>query len=137
MVPYIMDGARSPDVPVTPVTARDEAGPGTDPPGSLSRSLPRRRDAGALAAGPRPCGAARQVRRHGAGAVERDLVLLAYDDATSQGSAAAPMLRRHGFGAILMGKDGGEKLSSGQPPGTDGLLLDAMPIRRQEMRQPP
>ncbi len=79
----------------------------------------------------------RQVRRHGAGAVERDLVLLAYDDATSQGSAAAPMLRRHGFGAILMGKDGGEKLSSGQPPGTDGLLLDAMPIRRQEMRQPP
>jgi hypothetical protein len=45
-------------------------------------------------------------------------------------------IRQSGFYAILIGKDGGEKLRSQKPMET-GLIfgtIDAMPMRRQEMR---
>lgn len=41
------------------------------------------------------------------------------------------------FAAILLGKDGGEKLRSSTPVSCNGLnrTIDAMPMRRQEMRE--
>ena len=73
----------------------------------------------------------------GAAAAERDLVLATYDDATPEG---ATLRRRFGgtrFRAILVGKDGEEKISSDLPLDRDALLptIDAMPMRRQEMRR--
>ena len=72
----------------------------------------------------------------GSEARERDLVLLAATDGTAAGDA----LRRRfgggpGFRAILVGKDGGEKLSSAVPLGRESLLplIDAMPMRQDEM----
>ena len=42
------------------------------------------------------------------------------------------------FAAILLGKDGGEKLRSATPISIERLngTIDAMPMRRQEMREP-
>ena len=72
----------------------------------------------------------------GAEGRERDLTLVAASDETADGSA----LRRRfgagpGFVAILVGKDGGEKLRSREPLGRDALFptIDAMPMRRREM----
>ena len=72
----------------------------------------------------------------GTEARERDLVLVAVTDGTPAGDA----LRRRfgggpGFRAILVGKDGGEKLSSAAPLGRESLLplIDTMPMRRDEM----
>lgn len=55
--------------------------------------------------------------------------------------SAASLRSRFGVGPsefriILVGKDGGEKLSSGAPVTADRLFatIDAMPMRRQEMR---
>jgi hypothetical protein len=64
-------------------------------------------------------------------------VLATYDDATPEG---ATLRRRFGgtrFRAILVGKDGEEKISSDLPLDRDALLptIDAMPMRRQEMRR--
>ncbi len=74
----------------------------------------------------------------GHGAAERDLVLL-------QGVGDAPQavaLRRlfnieSGFRAVLVGKDGTEKLNTATPVGPDRLfpLIDSMPMRQDEMRQ--
>lgn len=76
----------------------------------------------------------------GAQGRERDLVLVEATDDTPEGAA----LRRRfgagaGFVAILIGKDGGEKLRSHAPLGRDALfpLIDAMPMRRQEMTRRP
>ncbi len=74
-----------------------------------------------------------------AGTRERDLVLVEAID----GEAASAGLRRRfgvpatGFRAILIGKDGGGKLTASQPLGLDRLYreIDAMPMRRQEMRR--
>ena len=77
----------------------------------------------------------------GAGARERDLVLLEATDNTLEGAA---LRRRFGggksFRTVLIGKDGGEKVVSERPMGPGDLFatIDAMPMRRAEMmRQTP
>ncbi len=76
----------------------------------------------------------------GAEGRERDLVLVEAPGDTAEGAA----LRRRfgagaGFVAILVGKDGGEKLRSAAPLGRDALfpLIDAMPMRRDETTRRP
>ena len=74
----------------------------------------------------------------GHGARERDLVLV---EAVGPSPAAAALRRRFdvvsGFTALLIGKDGGEKLRSDTPVGPADLfpLIDTMPMRQQEMRK--
>lgn len=76
-----------------------------------------------------------------AGAGERDLVLVEAADASPRSAA----LRRRfdvpaaAFKAVLIGKDGGEKLASDTPLGPDRLfpVIDAMPMRQQETRSRP
>lgn len=82
----------------------------------------------------------RIFRDFGAEARERDLVLVEATDDTPQGAA----LRRRfgggsGFRAVLIGKDGGEKLTSGAPLRRDDLfpVIDAMPMRQEEMSRRP
>ena len=75
--------------------------------------------------------------RHTAGMTDRDLVLL-----TSIGGPASPdhALRKRygvsgdGFEALLIGKDGGVKLTSTRPFSAQELFqtVDAMPMRRRE-----
>ena len=72
------------------------------------------------------------------GAGERDLVVL---EAVGPGAQAEALRRRLGlardtFRAVLVGKDGGTKLTSGEPipPGSLFATIDAMPMRRDEMR---
>ncbi len=72
-----------------------------------------------------------------AGADERDLALVEAIGTTEEARAL-----RHRFGlasdfhAILIGKDGGDKLTSVEPLGSGDLfpLIDAMPMRQQEMQ---
>ena len=75
----------------------------------------------------------------GSGMGERDLVTVeAYGD-----DAPATALRRkldlpgHAFRAVLIGKDGGAKLVSAEPIPASTLFstIDAMPMRRDEMRR--
>lgn len=72
------------------------------------------------------------------GARERDLVLLAF---AGRGGNAETVRRRfgldEGFSALLVGKDGGEKLRSSRPIGPGDLfpLIDTMPMRQEEMRR--
>ncbi len=72
----------------------------------------------------------------GPGARERDLVLL---EATGDTPEARALRGRFGFDgrfrAVLVGKDGGEKLGADRPVGPDDLfpLIDAMPMRQDEM----
>lgn len=72
----------------------------------------------------------------GRGATERDLALV---EAIGTMSAAAALRQRFGlddgFHAVLVGKDGGDKLTSADPLGSDQLfpLIDAMPMRQNEM----
>lgn len=76
----------------------------------------------------------------GAEARQRDLTLV---EATGDTPDGAALRRRFGVGAgfvaILLGKDGGEKLRSHGPLGREALLplIDAMPMRRQEMTRRP
>ena len=71
------------------------------------------------------------------GARERDLVLI---EAVGTSPAAQALRRRFDVGAdftaLLIGKDGGEKLRSPTPVGPADLfpLIDSMPMRQQEMR---
>ncbi len=74
-----------------------------------------------------------------AGARERDLVLV---EAVGDGPDARGIRERLGldpsaFQAVLVGKDGGAKLRSAGVLGPDALfpLIDAMPMRREEMGQ--
>jgi Domain of unknown function (DUF4174) len=71
------------------------------------------------------------------GAEQRDLALVEAVGTSDE----AQMLRRRfglddGFYAVLIGKDGGDKLTSSEPLGSEKLfpLIDAMPMRRQEMQ---
>lgn len=68
---------------------------------------------------------------------ERDLALVAASDDTPEGAALRRRFGGRGFVALLVGKDGGEKLRSGEPLGRAALfpLIDAMPMRRDEMRR--
>ena len=73
-----------------------------------------------------------------AAADERDLTLV---EAVGTGPDANGLRRLFdpgtGFHAVLIGKDGGSKLSSSEPVGPDQLfpLIDSMPMRQQEMKQ--
>ena len=81
----------------------------------------------------------RQFERLKGGAQERDLVLVQ----ALAGSPEAKALRAHlrvgqeAFRAVLVGKDGGAKLSSDRPISGPELAatIDAMPMRQDEMRQ--
>ncbi|GJE76267.1 DUF4174 domain-containing protein [Methylorubrum suomiense] len=73
------------------------------------------------------------------GASERDLVVV---EAVGDGPEAAAIRRALGlpadaFRAVLVGKDGGAKLTSAEPipPQTLFSTIDAMPMRRNEMRR--
>ena len=80
----------------------------------------------------------------------RDLLLIAvpYDNPSPSEVSLTPEAARKArrdfdiapdrFAALLLGKDGGEKLRSAKPVSLDGLrsLIDSMPMRQQEMRNP-
>ena len=73
------------------------------------------------------------------GVGERDLVVL---EAVGDGAEAAALRERLGlpartFRAVLVGKDGGAKLASDEPIPPQRLFatIDAMPMRRNEMRR--
>jgi hypothetical protein len=75
----------------------------------------------------------------GAGNRERDLVLI---EAVGNEPAAQDLRRRFGiapgvFRAVLVGKDGGAKLSEARPIPAERLneTIDAMPMRQDEMRR--
>ena len=84
-----------------------------------------------------------------AGLAERDVVVIwVIGNKASAELGPAPLMTvaalrsRYGvainaFRAVLVGKDGGEKLSSTKPLGTASLFaaIDAMPMRRDEMRR--
>lgn len=80
----------------------------------------------------------RLFERAQAGSRERDLVLV---EGTGDSADARALRRRFGvpddsFRAILVGKDGGAKLSAAQPISSEQLFdtIDAMPMRRSEMQ---
>lgn len=66
---------------------------------------------------------------------ERDLALVEVTDDMPEGTALRRRFGGAGFRAVLIGKDGGDKLVSDAPLGRDTLLatIDAMPMRRREM----
>ena len=119
-------------LPVVPARAGD------DP---LARYLWRSRVVVALApsrADPALAAQRRAFAALGAGARERDLVLVEATDGTPEGAALRERFGGEGFRSVLVGKDGGEKLASAQPLGRDDLFptIDAMPMRRDEIRRP-
>jgi hypothetical protein len=72
------------------------------------------------------------------GLAERDLKVI---EAVGTGTEAAALRKRlglpaHAFRAVLVGKDGGAKLTASEPipPQTLFATIDAMPMRRDEMR---
>ncbi|MDX7950460.1 DUF4174 domain-containing protein [Lichenihabitans sp. Uapishka_5] len=83
----------------------------------------------------------RAILNHmGAAARHRDLTLVAVTGDTAEAGA----LRRRfglgsGFQAVLVGKDGGAKLTAAEPLRPEALLplIDAMPMRQDEMRRRP
>ncbi len=138
MVPHMMAMAIAVlTVPVMP--ARDGVGSAKDPLATYRRAY---RVVVALAPSRRDPDLAVQRRIFaalGAAAAERDLVLATYDDATPEGATLRRRFGGTGFRAILVGKDGEEKISSDRPLDRGALLptIDAMPMRRQEMRRTP
>ncbi len=73
------------------------------------------------------------------GLAERDLKVI---EAIGHGAEAATLRRRFNlpedaFRAVLVGKDGGAKLTASEPipPQTLFATIDAMPMRRDEMRE--
>lgn len=72
------------------------------------------------------------------GAAERDLVLVQGVGDTPQALALRRALNvEGGFGAVLVGKDGTQKLKQTTPLGPDQLfpLIDSMPMRQGEMQR--
>lgn len=83
------------------------------------------------------------------GLAERDMVVIwvvgttvASETGPGPGMSAAALRSRYGVGAgafraVLVGKDGGAKISSGSPLSAGTLFgtIDAMPMRQQEMRR--
>jgi hypothetical protein len=81
----------------------------------------------------------RIVADAGADARERDLEVI---EVTGSSARDASLRQRFaplgsGFRAVLVGKDGGEKLSSDKPLVAERWIetIDAMPMRRQEQRR--
>jgi hypothetical protein len=95
-------------------------------------------------AAPEPGDARLQAQREAlasarSGVAERDLVVV---EAIGSGKQAAALRQRLGlsegaFHVVLVGKDGGPKLSSGEPIPPQNLFatIDAMPMRRDEMKR--
>ncbi|ETX28301.1 DUF4174 domain-containing protein [Roseivivax isoporae] len=77
------------------------------------------------------------LRSGGAGLAERDIVVLS-DTAPDADGTLRARFAPEGFLAVLVGKDGGVKLRSEEPLALRTLFdtIDAMPMRRQEMRAP-
>jgi len=77
--------------------------------------------------------------RFSAEAKARDLVLVEAvgDGANARALREALGIGGRGFAAALVGKDGGAKLRASHPLGAGELfpVIDAMPMRRQEMRE--
>ncbi|WP_131113887.1 DUF4174 domain-containing protein [Lichenihabitans psoromatis] len=75
------------------------------------------------------------------GAAERDLALVEAvgDGAKARALRAAAEVDGAGFRVLLIGKDGGTKMSSETPLGPDVLFptIDAMPMRRDEAARQP
>jgi len=74
------------------------------------------------------------------GAADRDMVFLA----AGPGAVSSQLVKKFGVPAdkpvvLLVGKDGGRKLSSEKVVGPDEIfpLIDSMPMRRREMRGEP
>lgn len=71
-------------------------------------------------------------------AAERDLVLFeAIGDSPQAAAFRARFDLDRGFNAVLIGKDGGDKLASSAPLGGEQLfpLIDSMPMRQEEMKR--
>jgi len=90
----------------------------------------------AAADDPRAAAQSRIAEAAGAGMRERDLVVVR---AIGEGREAAALRRRFGlpatgFRAVLVGKDGGAKLTAAEPIPAETLFstIDAMPMRREE-----
>ena len=136
MVPHMRGGGhRSPDGPVMP--ARDGVGSGKDPLATYRRAYrvvvaltPSRRD-------PDLAVQRRIFAALGAAAAERDLVLATYDDATPEGATLRRRFGGIGFRAILVGKVGARNPPVGRSTRTRCSPIDAVPMRRQEMRRTP
>jgi Domain of unknown function (DUF4174) len=81
----------------------------------------------------------RIIATMGAGARERNVVLIELLGSTRVTSAMRARLcvPEAGFHAVLVGKDGEPKLSSFEPISASELTrtIDAMPMRKQEMRR--
>ena len=76
----------------------------------------------------------------GAGARERDLTLITAVGTSPEAEALRRRFRLDGaFHVLLVGKDGGAKLTSTEPVGPETILplIDAMPMRQDEMRKRP
>jgi hypothetical protein len=89
----------------------------------------------------RLAGQRRIVRDAGRGFGERDLAIVEGVGGTVRADALRRRfgLDRGSFAAILVGKDGGEKLRSSSALPAERLFetIDAMPMRRDEMRRGP
>lgn len=73
-----------------------------------------------------------------ADARERDLTLVTAVGTTPEAEALRRRFRLgDGFQVVLVGKDGGAKLTATQPVGRESLvpLIDTMPMRQEEMRR--
>lgn len=80
------------------------------------------------------------LRDHEAGLEDRDLLVEdVFEDASEASAAARRELGVEGgaFMAVLVGRDGGAKVRSPKPITPQELFgrIDAMPMRRREMRQ--
>ena len=89
------------------------------------------------------------IGRRLAGFIERDMIIVYVlaDSVTAElgpppGQSAETLrfkygIRKSEFRTILVGKDGGAKLSSGSPVSEQRIfgLIDGMPMRREEMRR--
>lgn len=76
---------------------------------------------------------------HRAASGDRDLLAVSFFEDGSEESAAARSrldVEDGAFTAVLVGKDGGEKFRSAEPVLPEKLfdLIDAMPMRRREIR---
>jgi len=76
---------------------------------------------------------------HGPALEDRDLLVQSFFEDSSEASAARAHFRVEGgsFAAVLVGRDGGEKHRSSEPIVPEKLfeIIDAMPMRRREMRE--
>ncbi|MGY2049894.1 DUF4174 domain-containing protein [Methylobacterium sp. JK268] len=85
---------------------------------------------------PRVAAQRRVIEAEAAGARERDLVVVEGlgADAAAQALRTALGLPPEGFRAVLVGKDGGAKLTAREPIPAQDIFgtIDAMPMRRDE-----